>query len=92
MAEKKEKSLNKNNLNENNLNFEEAIEKLEKIANELEEGDLDLEASVSKFEEGMELSKKCNELLQNAEKRISILLKDGDNIKEENFIQKDEEE
>lgn len=82
MAEKKEKS----------LNFEEAIKNLEQIANELEKGDLDLEASVSKFEEGMELSKKCNELLENAEKRISILLKDGDKIKEENFMQEDNEE
>ncbi len=82
MAEKKEK----------NLNFEEAIKDLEKIASELEKGDLDLEASVSKFEEGMELSKKCNSLLENAEKRISILLKDGDTIKEENFIQEDNEE
>ncbi len=82
MAEKKEKS----------LNFEEAIKNLEQIAKELEKGDLDLEASVSKFEEGMELSKKCNELLENAEKRISILLKDGDKIKEENFMQEDNED
>ncbi len=82
MADKKEKK----------LNFEEAMKDLEKIANELEKGDLDLEASVSKFEEGMELSKKCNSLLENAEKRISILLKDEDTIKEENFIQEDNEE
>ena len=40
----------------------------------------------------MELSKKCSELLENAEKRISILLKDGENIEEENFIQEDNEE
>lgn len=82
MAEKKEKD----------LNFEEAIKNLEQIANELEKGELDLEASVSKFEEGMELSKKCNSLLENAEKRISILLKDEDSIKEENFVQEDNEE
>ena len=81
MAEKKEKK-------EKNLNFEEAIKNLEQIA----KGDLDLENSVSKFEEGMELSKKCSELLENAEKRISILLKDGENIEEENFIQEDNEE
>ena len=85
MAEKKEKK-------EKNLNFEEAIKNLEQIANELEKGELDLENSVNKFEEGMELSKKCSELLENAEKRISILLKDGENIEEENFIQEDNEE
>lgn len=73
-----------------NLNFEETIKKLEQIATELETGDLDLSGSVSKFEEGMKLSKQCNELLENAEKRITVLLKDGDNIKEENFIQEEE--
>ena len=41
------------------VNFEETIKKLEEIANELEKGDLDLDTSVSKFEEGMKLSKKC---------------------------------
>ena len=74
------------------LNFEKCIKDLEQIANELEKGDLDLEESVSKFEEGMKLSKKCNDFLENAEKRISILLKDGDSIKEENFIESNEEE
>lgn len=72
------------------LNFEETMKQLETIAKELENGDLDLEASVSKFEEGMRLSKQCNELLENAEKRITILLKEGDSLKEENFSQEEE--
>ena len=46
--------------------FEETIKELEKIATELENGDLSLEDSVSKFEEGMKLSKQCNDLLENA--------------------------
>ena len=67
-----------------NINFEQAMEDLEKIANELEKGDLDLDTSVSKFEEGMELSKKCNEILENAEKKITILLqKDGELVEED---------
>lgn len=66
-------------------NFEETMKKLEEIANELEKGDLNLEESLSKFEEGMKLSKECNEIIENAEKRISILLeKDGD-IEEKDF-------
>lgn len=56
---------------EEELTFEEIMKKLEEITMELENGDLDLEKSVSKFEEGMKLSKKCNEILENAEKRIS---------------------
>ena len=70
---------------ENDLKFEEAIKQLEEIANELEKGDLDLDSSVSKFEEGMKISKKCNSLLEDAEKRITILLNDNGNIKEEDF-------
>lgn len=72
------------------LSFEKAIEQLEEIAKELEKGDLDLETSVSKFEEGMKRSKECNELLENAEKRITILLKEGDILKEEKFVQEEE--
>ena len=66
-------------------NFETKIESLEKIVAELEKGDLSLEDSVNKFEEGMKISKECSELLEDAEKRISIILeKDGD-IEEEDF-------
>ena len=72
------------------INFEETMKKLEEIATELEKGDLDLDTSVSKFEEGMKLSKKCNEILENAEKRISILINNGEDIKEENFVPKAE--
>ncbi len=74
-----------------NLKFEQAMEKLETITTELEKGELDLDSTVSKFEEGMQLSKKCSELLENAERKITILLKDGENnIKEENFEQEED--
>lgn len=72
------------------INFEDTMKKLENIANELEKGDLDLDTLVSKFEEGMKLSKKCNEILENAEKRISILINNGEDIKEEDFVPKAE--
>lgn len=68
------------------INFEDAIKKLEEIANRLEKNDLDLDESVTIFEEGMKLSKKCSEILENAEKRITILINDGnDNLTEEDF-------
>lgn len=70
--------------------FEEIMQELETIATELEKGNLDLDGAVSKFEEGMKLAKQCNTILENAEKRITILLQDGDSIKEENFIQEEE--
>ena len=67
-------------------NFEEMMESLENIAKELESGNLSLDESVKKFEEGMEISKKCSKILENAEKKISILIKDSEGkIIEENF-------
>ncbi len=66
-------------------NFEELIEKLENITSKLEKDNLNLDESIELFEEGMKISKKCNEKLENAEKKISILLKDGNEIKEEDF-------
>ena len=73
------------------VSFEENMKKLEEIATELEKGDLDLDASVSKFEEGMKISKECNEMLEKAEKKITMLIK-GENgeLVEENFVQNEE--
>ena len=65
--------------------FEEMIESLEKISSELENGNLTLDQAMKKFEEGMKISKKCSEILDNAEKKIKILIKDGDSLSEENF-------
>ena len=67
------------------LKFEEAMQKLENIAGELENGNLTLEESVSKFEEGMKISKKCNEIIEQAERKITILLQKDGKIEEENF-------
>lgn len=67
------------------LNFEESMKKLEEIANELEKNELDLDTSVLKFEEGMKLSKQCSKMLEDAEKKISILIKNEDEINEEPF-------
>ena len=58
--------------------FEEMIESLEKISSELENGDLTLDQAMKKFEEGMQLSKKCSEILDNAEKKIKILINDSE--------------
>ena len=65
--------------------FEEKMEALEKLSQDLENGDLTLDESMKKFEEGMQLSKECSEILENAEKKIKILINDGEEIKEENF-------
>jgi exodeoxyribonuclease VII small subunit len=59
-----------------NQTFEKAMNKLEKIVQELESTDLPLEKAIKKFEEGVQLSKFCSEKLDETEKRVTILLKD----------------
>ena len=56
--------------------FEQSMNQLERIVQELEDGDLPLEKAIQKFEEGVRLSKLCTEMLDKTEKKISILLKD----------------
>lgn len=70
---------------ENNENFEESMKKLEDIVIELENGNLNLDESVNKFEEGMKISKQCNKILEEAEKKITILLENDGELEEENF-------
>ncbi len=65
--------------------FEEQMENLEKIVGELEKGDLNLDDSVTKFEEGIKISKECNKILQEAEKKITMLVNENGETKEENF-------
>ena len=56
--------------------FEDAMRSLEQIVQELEDGDLALEAALKKFEEGVQLSKFCSQKLDETEKKITILLED----------------
>ena len=67
-----------------NKSFEEMMQDLEKIAKDLEGGELSLDESVKKFEEGMKISKECSEILENAEKKISILVKNSNGDVTEN--------
>lgn len=57
------------------LVFEEALEKLEKIVEQMETGDLLLEEALAKFTEGMNLSKLCLDKLNFAEQQIHMILK-----------------
>ena len=73
------------------ISFEDNMKKLEEIAIELEKGDLDLDTSVKKFEEGMKISKECSQMLEKAEKKITMLIKGEDGqLIEENFVQNEE--
>ena len=66
--------------------FEDALSKLEKIVGKLEEGDISLEESLKLFEEGIRLSRLCNQKLDEAERKVEILVKDREgNMKAEPF-------
>lgn len=61
--------------------FETSLEKLEAIVRKLEDGDLSLEESLKCFEEGMKLSRVCETRLNEAQKKIEILMKEKDGKK-----------
>jgi exodeoxyribonuclease VII small subunit len=58
--------------------FESSLVALERIVRELERGELPLEKSLELFEAGVRLSRECQERLNEAERRIEVLLQDGD--------------
>jgi len=70
-------------------NFEDKIRKLEEIAQELENGNLSLDESMKKFEEGMNISKECTKILDEAEKKIMILVNDNGELREEKYDTED---
>jgi exodeoxyribonuclease VII small subunit len=63
------------------VKFEEALARLEAIVAELERGELPLDDSMRIFEEGIKLSKVCLKMLDDAERRVEILVKDKDGRK-----------
>ncbi|MDQ6987497.1 MAG: exodeoxyribonuclease VII small subunit [Mariprofundaceae bacterium] len=69
----------KNNKNDiEQLDFEQALEQLNTLVEKLERGELSLEASVAAFESGVQLSRRCEALLDSAEQRLQVLGEDQD--------------
>lgn len=65
--------------------YEDALRELEDIVKRLESGDLPLEESLKIFEQGVTLSRYCFQKLEEAEKRVSILMKDEGGVRREPF-------
>lgn len=65
--------------------FEEGLQRLEKIVQELEKGEVPLEKSLTLFEEGMQLSGACRKELEQAEGKVEILLKQNGKLQAEPF-------
>ena len=57
----------------NEMKFEEAIQQLSEIVKALESGEVPLDESIALYEKGMQLSRKCAEILENAEQKVRFL-------------------
>lgn len=68
-----------------NKTFEEALARLETLVRDLESGNVDLDASLAAFEEGISLVRFCTERLENAEQRVKVLLEGANGITETDF-------
>ena len=67
--------------------FEHTLKMLEDIVDELEKGDIPLEKAVKKFEEGMKLSNQCTEMLEETQRKITLLVKkENGDILEKPFV------
>ncbi|WP_094547634.1 exodeoxyribonuclease VII small subunit [Petroclostridium xylanilyticum] len=74
------------------MNFEESLKKLEDIVRQLEEGELTLEQSLDFFQQGIMLSKICSKMLDEAEQKVNILIRDKNGGISEQPFQSNQEE
>jgi exodeoxyribonuclease VII small subunit len=65
--------------------FEECLQRLEKIVDQLEKGEIPLEQALKLFEEGIALSNNCRKELEDAEGKVEILLKQNGKLQAEPF-------
>lgn len=73
----------------NDINFEKAMERLEKITEELSREGITLEESLSLYEEGVALARICNKKLEDTERKIKILqISDNGEIEEKDFSER----
>lgn len=67
------------------VSFEKSIGELDEIVLKLEKGELSLDEMLKLFEKGISLSRTCNELLNQAEKKVNVLIKKEDTYEKEEF-------
>ena len=73
-------------MKDNGKKFEQAIVELEEVVGKLEKGELTLDESIEYFQKGVELSKYCSKRLDEAERKITLLIeKENGEISEENM-------
>ena len=74
------------------IKFEDALSRLDEIVEKMERGKMELEESLGLFEEGVKLVRFCSSKLEEAKKKVEILVKKGDKMVPEPFEPKNNEE
>jgi exodeoxyribonuclease VII small subunit len=62
------------------IDFEQQLESLEALVASLESGDLSLEDSLKSFEQGIKVARECQQALKNAEQKVELLTRQGDEL------------
>ena len=70
--------------------FEASLDKLEKLVEKMEDGDLTLEESLKIFEEGVKLTRECQQALADAEQKVKLLIEENGEITSTDFEAYDE--
>jgi exodeoxyribonuclease VII small subunit len=71
------------------VDFEKQLEQLESLVTALEGGDLSLEDSMKSFEQGIKVARECQQALKDAEQRVEILTRQGDELVSTDYNSKD---
>ncbi|WP_413379816.1 exodeoxyribonuclease VII small subunit [Alkalihalobacillus sp. 1P02AB] len=69
------------------ISFEEAMNELENVVEQLEQGDVPLDEAISMFQKGMELSKQCHDKLEEVEKKMDRILHPDGEIEEVQLVE-----
>jgi len=72
-----------------NYPFETSLEKLEKLVEQMEDGDLTLEDSLKNFEEGIRLTRECQQALAAAEQKVKLLIEENGQVTASDFEAED---
>ncbi len=72
------------------LDFEQSLQALEKLVEQLESGELSLEESLQTFEQGIKLTRQCQEALKEAEQKVQLLVEKKDSLSTQPFAEEDD--
>ena len=72
------------------IDFEQQLESLEALVASLESGDLSLEDSLKSFEQGIKVARECQQALKNAEQKVELLTRQGDELESAHYSSKDD--